>query len=392
MPLSRFSLLSLLVLPALAFAQGALTPPGGAFSSGAPTATMKTLDQLEPRIPIGTVGGSTTMLTISAPGSYYLTGDVKVTSGNGIAITADDVTLDLNGFTISSSANPAAGTAIRIFNECQGIVIRNGHIRGLIYVYGPNDVYGTGFEHGVYTSFTMRTCLVTDLTVNGVSGIGICLDGGSTIDRCVVGNCGDTGIKGQVVSNCSATACGNAGIFGITVANSQGSAVNTGIEAISAINCTGTATTVVGLKAETAANCTGTSTSGIGLKATQNATGCTGTTASGSNGLLVGDTGAAGTAENCRGIVTDGTGTGLSAETASNCFGQSTAGTGLSSATASNCSAYTASGAIAMSVAGSANNCRGNNGGGGKAIETAIAIGCTSASGAISASSKYNMP
>ena len=390
--MKRLLLATLCLVPSLGFAQGALAP------SAAPAPTMKTLDQIEPRIPLipGAPGVSSNPsnggLIIEASGSYYLTGDVKVTSGNGIAITADDVTLDLNGFTISSSANPAAGTAIRIFHDCQGIVIRNGHIRGPIYVYGPNDVYGTGFEQGVYTYFTMRTCLVTDLTVNGVAGVGICLDGGSTIDRCVVGNCGDTGIKGQVVSNCSATACGNAGIFGITVANSQGSAVNTGIEAISAINCTGTATTVVGLKAETAANCTGTSTSGIGLKATQNATGCTGTTASGSNGLLVGDTGAAGTAENCRGIVTDGTGTGLSAETAPNCFGQSTAGTGLSSATASNCSAYTASGAIAMSVAGSANNCRGNNGGGGKAIETAIAIGCTSASGAISASSKYNMP
>ena len=42
-------------------AQGSLTPPG------APAATMRSLDQIEPRLPI-----SSLPFSISQPGSYYL--------------------------------------------------------------------------------------------------------------------------------------------------------------------------------------------------------------------------------------------------------------------------------------------------------------------------------
>src|SRR5678815_1618363 len=71
-------------------AQGPLTPPG------APAPSMKTLDQIEPRTPISSVP-----FTISAPGSYYVT--TNLTAGvdqNGIIVAADNVTLDLNGFTL----------------------------------------------------------------------------------------------------------------------------------------------------------------------------------------------------------------------------------------------------------------------------------------------------
>ena len=64
-------------------AQGLLTPPG------APAPTMKTLDQVEARTPI-----SSAPFTISTSGSYYLTGNLTVTSGTAITIAADQVTLD----------------------------------------------------------------------------------------------------------------------------------------------------------------------------------------------------------------------------------------------------------------------------------------------------------
>src|SRR4051812_45809594 len=71
-----------------AFSQGSLTPPG------APAPTMKSLDQIEARTPISSVP-----FTISVPGSYYLTTNLTAAlNQNGITVSADNVTLDLNGF------------------------------------------------------------------------------------------------------------------------------------------------------------------------------------------------------------------------------------------------------------------------------------------------------
>ena len=79
-------------------AQGSLTPPG------APAATMKSLDQVEARTPI-----LSAPFTITNSGSYYLTANLTVSINCGITILASGVTLDLNGFTISSTAASPAG-------------------------------------------------------------------------------------------------------------------------------------------------------------------------------------------------------------------------------------------------------------------------------------------
>src|SRR5215831_11960234 len=102
-------------------AQGSLTPPG------APAPTMKTLTQIEPRTPI-----SSLPFTINTPGSYYLTTNLNTTVSNAIVIATSGVTLDLNGFTLSSTVANAAngGTAILINSGLSELTILNGHIRG----------------------------------------------------------------------------------------------------------------------------------------------------------------------------------------------------------------------------------------------------------------------
>lgn len=98
---------------------GPLDPPG------APGATQP---QVEPRSPIPPVGWDGSFpITISAPGSYFLTRDLTAaTDADGIHITSSDVALDLNGFTLT-------GTAFRtgvnvIAGGAQRIVIRNGSV------------------------------------------------------------------------------------------------------------------------------------------------------------------------------------------------------------------------------------------------------------------------
>src|SRR5690242_13345282 len=74
-------LLAALHSPSSTFAQGSLTPPG------APAATMKTLQQVEPRTPISLVP-----ITITNAGSYYLVTNLTAISGfSGITIAASGV-------------------------------------------------------------------------------------------------------------------------------------------------------------------------------------------------------------------------------------------------------------------------------------------------------------
>jgi hypothetical protein len=116
-------------ITATTFAQGPLNPPF------APAPSMKSLDQIEARTPIPAspaVPIAGPHFTITQPGSYYLTGNIEVASGNGIEITASDVSLDLNGFALISKTvvNPVDGNAISLIGNINNIHIKNGHIIG----------------------------------------------------------------------------------------------------------------------------------------------------------------------------------------------------------------------------------------------------------------------
>src|SRR5579872_5388451 len=209
-----------------AFAQGALTPPG------APAPMMKTLAQIEPRTPI-----SSAPFTISAPGSYYLTGNLSVTGGNAISINTNNVTLDLNGFTISSTAASANGSAILINagtnTPISNLRIFNGHISS--GVTNNSGVFnGSGFGNGITSPATATlpvvNGLVRDVSVGGCLNFGINLIGyGTTIEFCTVQGAGHTGLAANNVLHSSAYFCGNYGIAASVLAEgSLGHSVVTG--------------------------------------------------------------------------------------------------------------------------------------------------------------------
>lgn len=112
------------------------TAMAGNLNPSAPptTGTMKPLDQVEPRIPISAPG------VISSSGSYYLTKNITST-GTGINISADDVTLDLCGFTL---AGPGSGLTYGIYiNGTKNIEIRNGTIKNF-GLSGIQDALSSG--------------------------------------------------------------------------------------------------------------------------------------------------------------------------------------------------------------------------------------------------------
>ena len=386
---------AMILHPSTLIAQGSLTPPG------APAPTMKTLQQVEPRVPI-----SSAPFTITQPGSYYLTTNLTLSGGDAITIATSGVTLDLNGFTISSTANPASGTAILLSDALKNVAILNGHIQGSVTNDGSGNFNGPGFGYGIsYYSSAPLNMRVSGVSVSGCLFSAINVDyfwGSTTVENCVVQAVGSYGIVASTIRGCLASDCGLYAIWGSQVSDSFGKSVGsgTGLSAITAHNCYGISSTGYGLYAYNAQNCYGGSSGSIGLYAVRTAIGCYG---SSDNNIGLYAT----TAQNCYGESSNSYG--LYATTAQNCYGRSISDIGLRAFTAQNCygfsdsdtglyAAYTAIGCYGYSNSGSrglyaqnANTCTGYRPGG-RAIEASIANGCWAASGTNLISFKYNMP
>jgi parallel beta-helix repeat protein len=112
--------------------------------SAPPGPTMKTLDEVEPRIPIPGSATPTSRLEITEPGSYYLTGD-RVAETSGIRIRSSDVTLDLMGYTLSGPGAEAGnyyGIEIGYSSEeYTNVEIRNGSVRGFGWANIQSQTY-----------------------------------------------------------------------------------------------------------------------------------------------------------------------------------------------------------------------------------------------------------
>ena len=345
---AAFLLLAILLHPSTAPAAGSLTPPG------APAPTMKTLQEIEPRNLIASVP-----FTITTPGSYYLSNNLAVASGNAITIAASGVTLDLNGFTLSSTANPAAGSGVMINNLVTNVAILRGSIQGGVSDNGSGVFSGTGFAYGIdgFSGYDIR---VADVAVSGCSLDGIVLGTpgvapyATVVERCVVKTMGNLGISANVVSGSTAMDCGGDGIDATVASDCMGASAagGMGVYAQNINNCYGTSASYCGLYAAACANNSYgyTSTGPYGLSATV-ANNCFGYALSGNYGLD------AFTANNCYGVAGATNAIGLYAYDAAGCFGSGGAAGVLAPSTAIGC---TGSGNYGNGVyAYDAENCNG---------------------------------
>jgi hypothetical protein len=293
------------LLSSSAFPQGSLTPP-----VGAPAPTMKSLDQIEARTPI-----SSAPFFINSSGSYYLTKNLSVSSGNAIAINSGGVTLDLNGFTLSSTAaSPSGSAGIVIASGLRDITILNGHIRGSVTQSG-GFYSGSGFGYGIgFNGSAPANTLIFHVSVSGClnDGINPGASYSTVVDSCTVQTVGGAGIVASAVKASSALECGGAGILGNQISDCWGDSVSTdGIYGTVVQNSYGSSAGAPGVPSK----------HGIYAFNAQNCYGAAPNATSGdSAGLL------ATTAQNCYGTANN---FGIYATVAANCYGKSTGGSGI---------------------------------------------------------------
>jgi parallel beta-helix repeat protein len=150
---------------------------------GAPGATFKTLNQIEPRTHISSIP-----FTIDSSGSYYLAANLTLSAaGNGITVDADNVVIDLNGFTLAGGGG--ALTGIFCPGAVQNVLIRNGTVRGWttgidVSACRAGTISGlrvlANSADGVRAGSGFRVC---EIIAEGNGGVGIAVQGDSLVEQ-----------------------------------------------------------------------------------------------------------------------------------------------------------------------------------------------------------------
>ncbi len=128
-------------------------------------------------------------VTISSSGSYRLTGNLNAGPSSGVRISAPNVTLDLNGFSITGSTPDFFTDGVFLANNAENGEIRNGTISG----------FG---RHGIFSLATFPQASgapgvrVIDVRLLNNSRMGMNLEGqGHLVQDCSVSDNGSVGIR-----------------------------------------------------------------------------------------------------------------------------------------------------------------------------------------------------
>lgn len=189
-----------------------LTPPGAPANK-----VFKTLDQVEPRIPINndtTPGDSDSLFRIVNPGSYYLTANLQgVALKSGIKIDADEVTLDFSGFTLTGATNSKGAISV---NSSSRTHITNGQIKGWrtegIRTEGPGNqkcpchISNIKVQDNAGSGINVNEGCVEGCTAVGNLNIGIFVSGPWVIRDCLAFANGGNGFQlyACVIERCNA--------------------------------------------------------------------------------------------------------------------------------------------------------------------------------------------
>ncbi len=210
---------SFLLIAGSALAQGDLLP------TGAPAPIFRTLLQVEPRIPIDadhTPGDANSVYRISAPGSYYLVGNLTVSTRvataavkqSGIEVSASNVTIDLNGFRITGANNTNALHGINAAAGLRDLSVRNGSVSD----FNQDGIHAGGVSNSSYEGLSLDgntgsglvagdQCMVRNCRATGNGNIGISVNSFSTVVDCQARSnpkAGISAISYSVISRCTA--------------------------------------------------------------------------------------------------------------------------------------------------------------------------------------------
>jgi len=175
----------------------------------------------EVRTPIGSLP-----FTITKAGSYYLTKDLKVTQQAGITVKADNVTLDMMGFSIIGDGSKFNGISL---DGTHNVTVQNGTIRN----FGAAGIFATtgdglrilqirAIDNGSGGIFAFSSgTLISECMAWGNKSVGIAAGNNSIVRSSISRNNQGNGISAEtgsaVIGN---SVYGNKGEYGISAGGS----------------------------------------------------------------------------------------------------------------------------------------------------------------------------